>query len=69
MQHELSWFKERKNKEVIRTFKGGTDETKIVISGEKTEDYCKYFHDLQVEGFEYRDTGTNIAKTQYDSAK
>lgn len=65
-KHDIQWFRDRKNKEVIRTYKNKKEETKVVICGEKTEDYCKYFYELQNDGFVFRDTGANIAASQYD---
>lgn len=61
---DLTWFQERKGKEIIRMYKG--NETKVTILKEKGEDYAKYFHDLQNEGFTFRDTGENIAASSYN---
>lgn len=61
---DLTWFQERKGKEIIRMYKG--NETRVTILKEKGEDYAKYFHDLQNEGFTFKDTGENIAAASYN---
>lgn len=60
--HEISWFTARIGKDVVRSY-AGNDTVVTILKGEKAD---KYMHELQAEGFTFRDTAQTIAEAQYD---